>query len=590
MNGLRGKKIPYPALLAALLTFLAYLPSLQNGFVNWDDGLYVVENLNIRHLDLEFLKWAFTNTYLSNWHPLTLISYALDYRIGGLNPFIYHLENIVFHALNTFLVSVLTVRLLDLIALEERKDAEPGQGVSNTLAFTAPLVAALLFGLHPLHVESVTWVSERKDVLSVFFFLLSVLAYLRYSTGPAAKKVSYYLASLFFFILALLCKPMVMTLPVVLLMLDYYPLGRISGLRHRLRDLKRELMEKVPFAALSAASALISVWAQEKGGSLASSDSIPFLMRAVMAVRSYAFYLYKTFLPVNLAPFYPYPEKVTLFDIQYAGSFALLIAITLACLFAARRYRFLIVAWVYYLVTLVPVIGLIQVGSQSSADRYMYLPSLGLFILAGILTGHLLQSLRSRPSGAGKAASLKKPGFALVTALAVTVILTLSFLTVRQERVWKDPITFWTYETKVYPMEYTAYYYRGLYYKQLNEEENAIADYRKAISLNPQPAGIYNAIGILYGDSGRYGDAIEAFNNALKMNPGFDRAYNNRGYTYFKAGDYRKAVEDIKKAIELDPGNTGAYYNIASAYRELGETEQARINIEIADKLKSKAR
>lgn len=578
----------YPALLAAVLTFLVYLPSLRYDFVSWDDGMYVLYNSHIRNMDLNFFKWAFTTTYLANWHPLTFISYALDYRIGGLNPFIYHFENVVFHVINTFLVSVLTVRLVNIIALKGRKEAETGPKASKTLSFTAPFVAALFFGLHPLHVESVTWVSERKDVLSTFFFLLSVLAYLRYSTGPLAKKASNYIGALVFFILALMSKPMAISLPVVLLLLDYYPIGKIVRLRQQLGEIKWVILEKIPFVALSVLSAMVTVWAQKRAGALVPSETIPLPPRLLIAAKTYVFYLYKTVLPVDLAPFYPYPGRIDLLKIEFFGPLLFLLAVTLFSLLAVKRYRFFLVVWVAYLIILFPVIGVVQVGSQSAADRYMYLPSLPLFIFAGILTGYLFDRMIKSPGAEAASGYFLKPKLAAAFALAVMLFSTLSYLTVKQEGIWKETITFWTHELKVFPDSYKAHLHRGQFYVLLGETGKAIEDYKMAMSLLPNAAEPYNEVGILYGGLGKYKEAFAAFDEAIKLEPAYDKAYNNRGYAHFQAGEFKKAVEDIKMAISLNPGNTGAYYNIASAYSELGETEQARIHIEIAEKLKAR--
>lgn len=588
MKSLPDKKIIYPALLAAVLTFLVYLPSLRYDFVSWDDGMYVLYNSHIRNMDLDFFKWAFTTPYLANWHPLTFISYALDYRIGGLNPFIYHFENVVFHAINTFLVSVLTVRLLNIMALKGRKDAEPGPGVSKTLSFTAPFVAALFFGLHPLHVESVTWVSERKDVLSTFFFLLSVLAYLRYSTGPAVKKASNYIGALVFFILALMSKPMAISLPVVLLLLDYYPIGKIVRLRQQLGELKWVILEKIPFVVLSVLSAMLTVWAQKRAGALVPSETLPLPPRLLIAAKTYVFYLYKTVLPVDLAPFYPYPGRIDLFRFEFFGPLLFLLAVTLFSLLAVRRYRFFLAVWVTYLITLFPVIGVVQVGSQSAADRYMYLPSLPLFIFAGILAGYLFDRMTRSPGGEAASGYFRNPRLAAAFALAVVLFSTLSYLTVKQEGIWKETITFWTHELKIFPDSYKAHLHRGQFYVLLGETGKAIEDYKTAMSLLPNAAEPYNEVGILYGGLGKYKEAFAAFDEAIKLEPDYDKAYNNRGYTHFQAGDFKKAVEDINMAISLNPGNIGAYYNISSAYSELGDTEQARIHIEIAEKLKAR--
>ncbi|MDP2690003.1 MAG: hypothetical protein Q8P48_07820, partial [Deltaproteobacteria bacterium] len=285
---MNNKAVYAAAFSIALITFLAYLPSLQNGFVNWDDLDYVYENELIRSIDLNFIKTILTTPLVYNWHPLTMFSYAVDYSLWGLDPLGYHLVNIVIHSIDTALVFLLALRLA-CIAGEERGESEG----TSTGRLAAALVAAALFGLHPLHVESVSWISERKDGLCAFFFLSSALMYLKYA-GATPGKGRYYACSLLLFIPALMSKSMAVTLPAVLLILDFYPLRR--------RLTPKLLYEKAPFFLLSLLVSALTIWAQREGGALVGINAYPAPWRAVIALRAHAFYIYKMLAPINLAP------------------------------------------------------------------------------------------------------------------------------------------------------------------------------------------------------------------------------------------------------------------------------------------------
>ncbi|HXI09833.1 MAG TPA: tetratricopeptide repeat protein, partial [Thermodesulfobacteriota bacterium] len=451
------------ALLCALASFLVYAPTLNYGFINWDDPEYVYNNPLIRSMDAGFFISILTRPYFGNWHPLTMLSYALDYRFWGLNPAGYHLTNIVFHGLNTALVLVLAVRLLRASGARWTASEEVLAGV----------VAAVFFGLHPVHAESVAWVSERKDVLSAFFFILSLLAYLKYAADPLKRR---YAAALVFFILALMSKPMAVTLPVVLLVLDFYPLRRsFSG---------RTVVEKLPFFALAAGASALTMWAQK--GALAREGVLTLGARVATAVRAAGFYLYKMALPFDLAPYYPHPVSIDFFTPEYIGAAVFLAAVTVFCFVTVKRHRGLLSGWLYYLVTLLPVLGLIQVGGQAAADRYTYIPSIGVAVLLGAGVAALAGRLPAR-------------GFAaLGTALSLILAASLSYGTLRQAAIWKDSETLWTYEIGEFPKTHVAYNNRGLARQDRGEMQGALEDFSKAISLAPELAELYNNRGAAF--------------------------------------------------------------------------------------------
>ncbi|MBI1912238.1 MAG: tetratricopeptide repeat protein [Deltaproteobacteria bacterium] len=526
------------AAAVAFIAFAVFLPSLWNGFVFWDDQQYVYENPLIQSLDLEFVKTIFTTVQISNWHPLTMLSHAIDYALWGLNPLGHHLTNIIFHGVNTFLFFLIALKL-----------GNAAKGTSSKTSLIMALVASLLFAIHPLHVESVAWVSGRKDVLSTFFIFLTVLCYLRYSSKRDAFN---YATSLLLFALALMSKPMAVTLPVVLLILDFYPLENLNA---------KSIIEKIPFFILSAISSLATLLAQKS--SAASLETIPFGWRILTAIKAYIFYLYKMLLPFGLAPYYPYPLEISLFSIEYIGSAIVLIGITVFSIVYLKRNKIFFAAWLFYLVTLLPVIGLIQVGAQAAADRYTYLPALGPFMLAGAATAFFAEKINRKAVAAG----------------VIIISIALSLLSIKQIGVWKDSMTLWSHEVNVYPdTAALGYMNRAAVYSKAGEVEKSLEDLTKAISIKQDYKEAYFNRSIVYKELGRYDEAIGDLNAAIELNPKFARAYNNRGSLHKKLGAYEPAIKDYQKAIELSPQNASAYFNLCLAYYETGNMELALAN------------
>ena len=530
------KAVIAASLLSALVTFIIYLPSLGNGFVSWDDPKYVYENLGIRALDLAFLKRAFTEVYFSNWHPLTMISYAVDYALWGLNPLGYHLENNILHAVNTALVAVLSVRLITIA----RPLSAPG-------AFAAGFVPALLFGIHPLHVESVAWVSERKDVLCALFFMASILFYLRYAQKG---KALCYVLSLLAFAFAIMSKSMAVTLPAVLLLLDFYPLRRLSSAK----GILKAVAEKVPFMVICAFAAVGALYSQTSA--MASLESIPVDIRFISALRTYAFYLEKFFVPVGLAPFYPFPAEFDPLRPDYIVAYGVLGGISVICL-AAIRYRPFIVAWLYFLGTLVPVIGLVQVGMQAAADRYMYLPSLSLLVLLGAGAALIIEKN-------------SKPLLALFLGFISLATVALSYATVTQTAIWKNSLTLWDHELGIYPDAYIPLMNRGAALVKMGEPEKGMKDLDRAVLLAPNSRNARYNRALALKTLGRYREALDDLNAAIKIRPDAD-AYNNRGNVLKRLGDHAGAVENYRKSLELEPLNAATYFNLALALEATGD-------------------
>lgn len=549
------RKFPWAAaLIVAGITFLVYLPALRNGFVGaWDDNVYVYNNQAIQSLSLEFFKWVFTSEAIGLWHPMTMFSLAVDYAGYGLNPWGYHLTNNIFHTLNTLLVFILVFRLVEQVYPDENR--------FDKKAFIAGAVTALLFGIHPLHVESVAWISERKDVLCAFFYLLSLLAYLKYVSSPDSKKPLFYIISLILFIAALMSKPMAVSLPLVLLILDFYPLGRLS-IDRKYMNIKPILIEKLPFFIFSFVVALATLWASQVGGALRTSTEYPLMGRVFGAIYAYIFYLTKMILPNNLAPFYPHPTMVGIgpFIIKYLGSLIIFMMITFFSIRSFKRNRFFLVAWLYYVVTLVPVIGIIQVGGQIAADRYTYLPGLGPFLLIGLGVAYLYEIYDHRK---------------LLIIFASFFLLWMSKMTVTQINIWKDPVTLWSHEMKMFPSVYISYNNRGNAYKEAGEFQKAIKDYDEAIKLNPKEPLLYVNRGVAYSYLGKHQEGTIDLNEAIKLNPKYLLAYYNRGALFQESGDFKQAIKDYGKVIELNPKHAEAYYNRGMAYDSLGDYQEA---------------
>jgi len=531
--------------LAGIAAFAIYIPSFGNGFVTWDDTTYVVGNPNIRSLGWGFLRWAFSTPVSSNYHPLTMISLAIDYSLFGLNATGYHIHNTLWHALDTALFLILTVRLIEA----SRAGLQRGQ------VLLAALVAALLFGLHPLHVESVAWVSERKDVLSTFFFLLALLFYLIYAGNTRTRL--YYGLGLSMFVLSLLSKPMAVTLPVVLLILDYYPLGRSK------RGWPRLVIEKIPFFIISAVSATVTLITQKSGGSIQGTEFYSNTDRIIVPIRALAFYLYKLVLPTGLSPIYPLPPQRGLFDAAMLISVTAIVVITVFAVMKARRGRRLYLAvWLYYLVTLLPVVGIIKVGGQAAADRYTYITTMGFLIIAGLAFAHFWK----RRYG---------PALRLIaTAVTGVVLFVFSYRTIAQARVWHDPITFWSYIIARYPVDVPiAYHKRGVAYAKAGAFALAEADLTEAIRLQTGKSYPYYNRARVRAQQGNLEGAIEDLTELLKIDSTYTRVYYERGLLYEKTGQYRLAIKDMKKALQLQPDLGEAYYILARLYARTGEKE-----------------
>lgn len=550
----------YLAAAVAIITFVVYLPALHNGFTVWDDDIYVVANPHIRSLNLEFFKWAFSDFYAGYWSPLTWISHAVDYAAWGLNPLGHHLTNNILHAANTFMVVLLIIKLIEAWKGTTKNDVRSEPLTMQTVLITGG-VTGLLFGLHPLHVESVVWVAERKDLLCAFFFLLSVIWYTHYVTVVSDEKAEiktcsrllnkHYLLSVGFFILALLSKPMAVSLPAVLIILDWYPFDRIPHFRAFLGA----IIEKIPLIAFSFTSSLLTVLAQKLEGALTPMEFTTLPTRLMVGGRSLIAYIGKIILPINLVPFYSYPKKVSILSFEYFSVIVLVIGISAMCSVIAKRQKIWLAVWCYYVVTLMPVLGIVRVGLQSMADRFMYLPSLGPFLVLGLTVAWVVRKV-SVPSR-------KNLLMKLLGAIAVFVVLvSISYLTMKQISLWEDDIKLWSYAIDENPDgSAVCYNNRGTAYGKRGQFDKALKDLDKAIVLYPDYADAYSNRGIAYSKVGLLDNALKSFDQAVALKPNAADGYSNRGVAYAMTGQYDKALEDYNQAIEYNRDYAVAYYN-----------------------------
>jgi protein O-mannosyl-transferase len=499
----------------ALLTFLVYSPAIFHPFVNYDDYDYVTQNPHVQAgLSLHTMSWALTSTELANWHPLTWISHVLDFQLYGLNPVGHHLTNVLLHSANVALLFLILFR---------------ATGATWRSAFVAAL-----FGLHPLNVESVAWVAERKNVLSMFFFLVTLISYGRYTRKPTWR--SYTLVAVTF-ALGLAAKPMLVTLPFVLMLVDYWPLCRIEGWTHASPDSPMRqsswphlLLEKVPLIALSAASSLVTMFAQREYGTV---RALPWSIRLGNAAYSYCEYLIKFLWPVHLAVVYPHPLN-RLSTAAIFSSFLFLVAITGVAWRWRKRHPYVIVGWLWFLGTLVPVIGTIQVGDQGMADRYMYLPMVG--ILVALVWGFM--DLARANSW------LERPLLTAIKAASIAILIGLAVLSIRQIGFWRSSFDLWNHALQV-------------------TEHNFVADDRMASLLLAQ---------------GRIEDANRYFKDAALTAPWDPISHLALGAAAQDRGDLREAIRDFQVALGAKSSNfrTYAYTNLAILHRQLGDNVEWR--------------
>ena len=539
----RSDPTPWVSLGLLVAVAGAYWPVRRFGFVRFDDPLYVTENPHVLGgLTLPGLQWAFTSGHAANWHPVTWLSHMLDVQIFGVDAGAHHAMSALLH--------VVTSALLFSALFRMTRCALPS------------LLVAALFALHPLHVESVAWVAERKDVLSACFWMLTLLAYDRYVRNPAARRFGWVVL---FFALGLMSKPMVVTLPFVLLLLDAWPLRRLA-LWPTWASMRPMLLEKLPLFALSAASAAVTVLAQSRGGAVASSARLPLTERLGNAVVSYGAYIGKMLWPAHLAAYYPYPDPLPATHVALGA--VVLVATSVVAVRLARRRPYVLVGWLWYLGTLVPVIGIVQVGTQAMADRYSYLPLVGLFVALAWALHDLTEAdpRRRRP--------------VLLVAGALVVLCTA--VTRSQVRHWESSRTLWTHALAVKSGNYAAHTYLGNALANAGSVDSAIAEYAEALRLNPDFPEAHNNLGPALVSQGRTDAAISHFAAAIRLRPDYADAHNNLGVALASQGKLEAAVAAYREALRIDPEHAHAHGNLGLALFALGRTADARAQLSLA--------
>jgi tetratricopeptide (TPR) repeat protein len=502
------------SLALVVLVGAAYRPVAGNGFVDYDDPAYVTDNPHVRSgLTFETVAWAFRTGAQSNWHPLTWLSHALDCEVFGLAPSGHHLVSVGLHALNAVLL-LLALHLM-------------------TGALWRSAMVAALFALHPLHVESVAWAAERKDVLSTLFWMLTLLAYARHVARPTtATRVLVPVL----FALGLMAKPMLVTLPFVLLLLDFWPLRRWGGGTRWIPPF-RLVSEKLPLFALAAVSSAVTFVVQQRGGAVTALDVLPFWARLTNAVVAYVTYLARTFWPAGLGVLYPLSASLPAWKV--AGACAVLAAITAAVLAVARRAPYLFTGWLWYVGTLVPVIGVVQVGMQSSADRYTYVPLVGVFVMLAWGAPDLLGAWRYGRPALGSAAAL--------------AVLGASILTWRQVGYWRDSVTLFEHTLAVTADNYIVQNNLGGALTREGRLDEAITHLEEARRIRPDHAPALSNLGVALQGKGRIGEAIVLYREALKVNPSHVEAWLNLGNALGKTGDVDGAIVAFREAERLEP-------------------------------------
>jgi Flp pilus assembly protein TadD len=533
------------ALIAAGLAVLAAVPYLARGglrsFVNLDDNEYVFENAFVRKgLTLDGLRWAFTSFHSGNWHPLTWLSHMLDVSLFGLDATWHHATNVALHALTTALLFTALRRLT---------------GIRWPSA-----LAAALFAVHPLHVESVAWVAERKDVLSGLLFVLVLLAYERCARRRGAWRclpVAGLLA------LGLMAKPMLVTTPFVLLLLDFWPLARLrapaaGAARGPRAPWVSPAAEKLPLLALCAASAVVTFLAQRAGGAVPGLGELAPGARVANAVVSCAWYLVKTFWPFSLAVYYPHHVEVSPW--RLVAAVPALTAMTALVIARRRRLPYLAVGWCWFLGMLVPVIGIVQIGGQAMADRYTYLPAIGLFLA-------LAWFLRER----GRAPGVLRA----VSAAAAALLVPLSAASVLQAGYWRDEETLYRHALAVTSGNWLAHANLGASLVAAKRHEEAMVHLREAIRLAPDYDHAHNNLGVALGALGRPDEAEAAYRRALTLSPRYFEARFNLANAYAEAGRTPEAVAAYREALAVKPDAAAAHYNLARSLAALGRTGES---------------
>jgi protein O-mannosyl-transferase len=555
-------------LFLIVIIFIVFFQLSSYDFVNFDDDLYITKNLRVQAgLTAKNVVWALSSTDLANWHPLTWLSHMLVVQLFGMNPGFHHLTNLFFHIANALLIFLIFNKV--------------------TGAPWRSFCLALLFALHPLNVEPVAWVSERKGVLSTFFWMLTMWSYIRYVERPVLDR---YLLVFLFFILGLMAKPMIVTLPFVLLLIDFWPLKRFklltSGSIFNFHAGKktpnaegmiqtgntsgydsystsqlslRPVFEKTPLFILSVVSCAVTYFVQNSAGAVRSLEVIPLKSRIANALVSYVTYIGKTVYPQSLAVFYPYPVIIPWWKV--IGACSILISVSYLAWKSFSKYPYILVGWLWYLGTLLPVIGLVQVGSQAMADRYAYVPVIGLFIIIVWGVTDLIESWNYHRI--------------MISLVATGVMVILSIMTIIQVGCWKNSYKLFNHALETTSNNAPAHNNFGNALVEQNKDEEAGRHYAEALRINPYYAEAHYNLGNFLGIQGKYDEAINHYYAALKTNPRFKKAHYNLGNVLAKVGRVAEAMRHFTETIRIDPGYAEAYNNLGVVLSKVGKLKEA---------------
>ncbi len=536
------------AVALAVLVVSVYWQVGGHDFVAGDDQAYVVENAIVRRgLSLEGVVWAVSSFHVSNWHPLTWVSHMLDVEIFGASAAWHHRMNALYHLLNTELLFLVLWRM--------------------TGGLWRSAFVAALFGVHPLHVESVAWVAERKDVLSALFWILTMGAYLRFVRRPGTGR---YLVVATLFALGLTCKPMVVTLPFVLLLLDYWPLGRMApaegpdgSWRTLVPRLSRLAREKVPLFLLSGLSCIVTYLAQAGDGAVYSSWHLPLASRVANAFVSCAGYLSKTVWPSSLAVYYPHPARIhaSVPTWEVAGAILLVCVLCAAVFWQGCRRPYLAVGWLWFLGTLVPVIGLVQVGAQAHADRYTYLPLVGIFVAAAWGIPPLLPAWRCRRTALAVSAGAVLAVFAVVAWL--------------QAGYWRDGVTLYSRAVAVTQRNWFALNGLGVSQNGLGRHREALASFEAALRIRPDYAEAWQNLGFTFSRLGRLRQAVDCFAEAARVKPDYAEAFYGLGASHAGLGEHAQGAAFLREALRIRPDYVEAWNALGVVQAALGQFPEA---------------
>lgn len=503
-----------------IFSFLIYIPSLFSDFVDWDDNLYILQATALTAPWSDFTAWAFNTMYRANYHPFTWLSYKLDYFIWGYNPFGYHLTNNILHGLNSILVFFVTKKLITRYYYKN-------ESVENReKIFTITIITTILFIIHPTHVESISWVSERKDLLYAFFYLSSIYCYMKYLDVPN-KNNKFYILALLIFTFSCLSKAMAVTLPAILLIIDLCPYNRFS-IKMTINEFVKITAEKIPFFIITGIFSLLAIDAQRLYGAMIDTEVYPLLNRVAGYILSMDYYILKLVAPLDLAPYHPFLYFLyftVLTSPVFIAAVAFFLTVLIYSLYKGGKGDFISISLLsFFLITILPTSNFFQLTNKFIAERYLYIPSLAFFILAGIATSQLLTSKHKN----------------LITVLTLSIFICFSILNIKQQYTWRDSITLWTQEIKIYgDKDHTGHYARGEQWLKRGNLENAIFD----------------------------------FTNSLKVLPSHAKSFNYRGVALANQKKHSLAISDFEQAIKYDPKYAAPYFNLARAYNDLGNKE-----------------